>query len=355
MSNDRQFELKFSGRFADGHVLPVATLTTVLAAMQRAVHLLAMQQESVSVRQKERVNKTIEGKYPLLCTMPRQGSYILPVEIGDPSAGLFVEEDIEKVSSLFKDCCQLLTAGNKAGLADKIPDSSRRDLFIKTALNMAPSQGSGIRVLLSQTGDTFSVSFNSIRERAKECLSTSVEAELQQVRTVTGRLSEINFDERKITLVYPVTQKELVCIYSESIEDMLLDRPRELIQVTGEIILDDNDQPKKIINVESIVEVDLSPFYLQTVEYLDRAFAFTQPLELTPDLDETLQLYCLEYRSLGIDVYAYTRDQLDLELREQIAFLWDSYALADDSDLTKTAQDLKNNLRSALREVLDAA
>ena len=76
---------------------------------------------------------------------------------------------------------------------------------------------------------------------------------------------------------------------------------------------------------------------------------------MTPDLDETQQLYCLEYNKLGIDVYAYTRDQLDLELREQIAFLWDSYVMADDEELTVAAQQLKNDLLAAIKEVKDAA
>jgi len=355
MENKRQFELKFDGRFADGHVLPVATLTKVLDAMQRAVHILAMQQENVSVRQKERINKMIEGKYPLLCKVPKEGSYTMPVEIGDQTAGLFILEDIENVSSLLTDCCMLLSTGNKSGLAEKIQDQSRRDLFIKAACSMVPSQGSGIKIGLSQIGKTFNISLNTLHERGKACLSTVAETEQKQIKTVTGRLSEIQFDERKITLVYPPTQKELVCICSETVEDMLLDRPRELIQVTGEIILDDNDQPKRIINVENIAEIDLSTFYLQTIEYSGRVFAFTKPLVLTPSLDETQQLYCLEHGELGIDVYAYTRDQLDIELREQIAFLWDQYALADEAELTESALLLKKNLLAALKEVSDAA
>jgi hypothetical protein len=193
-----------------------------------------------------------------------------------------------------------------------------------------------------------------LHERGKSCLSTAADPE-RQVRTVTGRLSEIQFDERKITLVYPVTNRELVCIYNEAVEELLLERPRELIQITGEIILDDNDQPKKIVNVESIAEVDLSPFYLQSIEYAGRAFEFIKPLELTPELDETQQLYCLENPELGIDVYAYTRDQLDVELKEQLAFLWDTYALAADGELTGAAIAVKQNLLVTLREVRCAA
>ena len=101
--------------------------------------------------------------------------------------------------------------------------------------------------------------------------------------------------------------------------------------------------------------MNLSPFYLQTIEYSCRNFAFIKPLELAPSFDETQQLYYLEYADLGIDVFAYTRDQLDQELREQIVFLWDSYALADDAELTETATQLKINLLNRLKEIIDAA
>ena len=89
---------------------------------------------------------------------------------------------------------------------------------------------------------------------------------------------------------------------------------------------------------------DISPFYVQHIEYGDRKFEFIKLLELTPEFNETQQLYCLEKPELGIDVYVYTRDQLDLELREQIAFLWDTYAMAADDELTGAAIIVKQNL-----------
>ena len=99
----------------------------------------------------------------------------------------------------------------------------------------------------------------------------------------------------------------------------------------------------------------LSPFYVQHIEYGDRKFEFIKPLELTPELDEVTQLHCIVQPELGIDVYAYTRDQLDLELREQIAFLWDTYAMADDAELTDAAVAVKQNLLATLREMPGAA
>lgn len=102
-------------------------------------------------------------------------------------------------------------------------------------------------------------------------------------------------------------------------------------------------------------EVDLTPFYLQSIEYNGRTFEFLKPLQLTPEHDETQQLYCLEEQDLGIDVYAYTRDQLDVELKEQIAFLWDDYAQVPGEELTDAAIRLKQNLLAAVREVPHAA
>ena len=84
-------------------------------------------------------------------------------------------------------------------------------------------------------------------------------------------------------------------------------------------------------------------------------FEFLKPLQLTPEHDETQQLYCLEEQDLGIDVYAYTRDQLDVELKEQIAFLWDDYAQVPGEELTDAAIRLKQNLLAAVREVPHAA
>jgi len=354
MNNKRRFEIRFEGRFADGQMLPVAILSQALSAMQRAVHLLAMQHENVSVRQRERVSKSVEAKYPLLCSLPKPGSYIVPVEIGDPSVELFALEDVEAVGGLFSLCCDSIATGNASGLADAIPDHSRRDRFIEAIRAMSPAQGSGIKAGISQPGGALKVALDTLHEHGKACLSASTDPE-RQVRTITGRLSEIQFDERKIKIVYPSNNRELECSYSEALEEMLLERPRELIQVTGEVIIDENDLPKKINNVESIEEVDFSPFYLTTVEHGARKFVFDKPLVLTPELDESQQLYCLTKPELGIDVYAYTREQLHMELQEQIAFLWDTYALADDEELADTAIAIKQNLRAALQEVTDAA
>ena len=73
-----------------------------------------------------------------------------------------------------------------------------------------------------------------------------------------------------------------------------------------------------------------------------------------PKLDETQQLMCLENPLLGIDVFAYTRDELDEELEIEIGVLWRNYAIERDEMLSPKAKELKYNLLNAIDEVKNA-
>ncbi|HUW61678.1 MAG TPA: hypothetical protein VMZ06_11810 [Candidatus Bathyarchaeia archaeon] len=74
-------------------------------------------------------------------------------------------------------------------------------------------------------------------------------------------------------------------------------------------------------------------------------------LDLFPTYDETGNLLCLEYMPLGIHVFAESREQLCLELAEQICMLWDEYACEDEEKLSPVAIQLKRKLLADLEEV----
>lgn len=74
-------------------------------------------------------------------------------------------------------------------------------------------------------------------------------------------------------------------------------------------------------------------------------------LELFPTYDETGNLLCLEYTPLGIHVFAESREELCLELAEQICLLWDEYACEDEEKLSPAAIQLKRQLLADLEEV----
>ena len=342
-------ELRFTGRFADANQVPASMLVEVLTGLQRAIHLLAMQIEGTEARQKERITRAIESKYVVLCYPSAPGSYCVGVRIGDPSYDLLAGQSIREVSSLFSQCIEIISQKSNGRLAQAVPDKMRRMRFLDAVSKMVPRKGSGVHLRICRPGGTeFSDSIR-LQSGLREFMPGAGDEEA--ICTVTGRLSKIDFDERKITVVYPVTDRELDCFYDESVEDMLLENPRELIQVTGKVILDDNDEPKKIVDVEDIREVDLSPFYLEQLEYDERILRFREPIMLEPELDETKQLFCVRRSDFGIDAHAFTRDELDEGIRDVIDVLWRSYALEVNERLTPQAQELKQKLLAALEEI----
>jgi hypothetical protein len=177
----------------------------------------------------------------------------------------------------------------------------------------------------------------------------------EAARIVTGELKSIDFTERKITIIYPPTSKELVCIYEESVEDLLYEKRRDLIQVTGRVLLDEQGVPKQIIDVTDIRDLDLSILTLDTVRHGALTLKAATTLSLEIMLDDSKQLLCIEQPDLGIDVYATTREGLLTELHEQLAMLWQEYAQASDEELDAPARQLKHTLLNRFSEVIHAA
>jgi hypothetical protein len=170
------------------------------------------------------------------------------------------------------------------------------------------------------------------------------------VQTITGKLSKIDFVKQVISIIYPVTSRELDCHYDESVEEVLLENRRDLIQVTGYVILDENDVPRSISEVVNINDLDLSPFRIAAIPYGSKSLRLRQPLTLQPESNESFQLLSLQHKELGIDVFASTRDGLLNELHEQFAMLWKEYALADENTLSPRAAMLKKTLMASIEE-----
>jgi len=312
-----------------------------------------MEHEKKDSGKRDRADKAIVQKYSLLCSPPQKGSVALSVQIGDPFSDFFASDDIGQVYRNFCRIVQSILDNRIPSLNELLPDRIRRTRILKTFDSIIPKKNSGFDLAIQKIDGTEILNSRKFHTAYAECFPKSEEQ--QSILTVTGRLSEIDFDERKITLIYPETNRPLECFYDESIEDMLLQNPRELIQITGTVTFDEEDRPTKIIDVEDIREVDLSPFRVVIIEFKDLVLRFQEPLILDPYLDESKQLICLSEPRLGIDVFAYSRDELENELSEQIAFLWEDYAKGDEAEMTTQAVELKQCLlESIVENVIDA-
>lgn len=239
-------------------------------------------------------------------------------------------------------------------MANVIPDGSIRKRVLESIKGMLPQFGSGWRL---DVRDSTGVSVASVGDWSASFIDelTVPAEELAAAQTVTGQLRNIDFAARKLTILYPVTGREMDCFYPEELEDLLFKNRRDFLQVTGMMILDDSGVPKAIDDVTDIREVDLSPFSFSRLTRETLVLSAKLPLKFVPVLDESHQYICLRDESLGIEVFAETRQKVAVELDEQIAMLWLEYALADNDSLDQMAQGLKQRLLLTFEGVIHAA
>lgn len=345
---ERKISVRFSGRTAEQNKVPALVLNQVLSGLQRSIHLLAMEHEEIVVRQRARITSVLEDKYVLLCEPFQSGSLVVTAELGDRTSDLFEEEDIGVVAKKLEQFAEALQSSNESAMQKVVRDRSRRDRLTDAVSRVIPKPGTDIHVDVGWNGTEF-LSSERLRPALRQ-LAHGAQAQ-EEYRTVTGRLVSIDFDERKVTINYPPTGRQLDCFYDESTEEMLLERPRELIQVTGVIRLDEDGIPRKIVDVEEIRELDLARFYRESIVLPDgKELRFEPPLILEPRLVEDDQLIVLIEESLGIDMVGATIDDLAEDLPEEIALLWHNYALEDDGNLSPKAVELKQRLCERVSE-----
>ena len=233
-----------------------------------------------------------------------------------------------------------------------LPNPKMRVRALSCMRNALPQATDGIFVEVA-ANDNVPQAINSrmVQRKITPIIDKTQDVVEEYMTVVTGRLASINFEEKKIVINHPVTRKELECFYNEEIESMLFDNRRQLVQITGSVVFDDNEQPKKITDVVNIQEVDLSPIEVDIIICDDRKLHMKEHLTLKPVLDDSEQLYTVEYPELGISAFAYTRQELTEEIEDDICYLWEEYALANDDELSDDALTLKNRLLSAIEEV----
>lgn len=346
--------LHIDGPVAQKHSVPAAVLVQVLENLQRAVELVGMHVEGKGIKHRARVPAATSRKFRLVCAVPKEGSYALPVTIGDPSADLLAGQQIQEAWSLLSGTVRSVYERQIEGLQKLLPDTALRKRVLEAIKGMAPHPGAGWTLQLQEPdGTAFAELDESTAQFVQEAIVPAAQREV--LETVTGELKSIDFAAHKLALIHPATSRILDCYYDETIEDLLYENRRQMIQVTGRVLLDEAGQPKEIIAVSDIRDVDLSPFELDRVHAGELSLKALAPLVLEPSLDETGQFMCLEDLDLGIIAYSQTREGLREELHSQIAMLWSEYALVGDDVLTEDAIALKQALLKTFEEIKNAA
>jgi hypothetical protein len=163
----------------------------------------------------------------------------------------------------------------------------------------------------------------------------------------------MKFQERRLRLQLLGTGRALDANYSDDFEPVLLDHPRELIQVHGNVVYGEDGSPTSISDVDEILEVDESAIEVRTIIQDGITLQARQPLNFAVTFDKETQLY----EAIGlfdIAIGAQTRPDLEAQLDAELGMLWQEYALADSADLTTAAVKLKKELLEAFEGPADA-
>jgi len=333
--------------------VPAAVLVQILENAQRAFELIGVHVEGRGIKERARVPAQISQRYQLICNIPEHGSYALPVTVGG-MGDLFSPDLANKAFGIFRGVLENVAGRNTAALTGALTDARILRRVLESVKGMAPRAGARWKLNLHDDQDH---AFASLDEETIPFVERTLvpAAQREAARVVIGELKSIDFAERKVSIIYPPNNKELACFYEESVEDLLYEKRRDLIQVTGRVLLDEQGAPKQIIDVTDIRDLDLSALVIDTVRHGGLALKAVPALTLEPVLDDTKQLLCIEQSELGVDVFAPSRETLLAELHEQLAMLWQEYAQAPDEGLDAHARLLKQTLLNRFTEAQHAA
>jgi len=341
-------EFKIEGA-ENKHEVPVSILTQALLGFQQLVYLFALQSEGKTVHQRARLPEEIKQKYVLRCCAPQPGSVVVAARVGDLRRDLLAPQDIGKTMGSLHRFSRFAVQGNSTEIRHITSDTRLCFKMLFCLRSMAPPAGSGYQLSFkNSTGDA--VMLNEEVSARIDTLINEQPEEQSALQTVTGKLNEIRFTQHQLTIDYAPRHRTLECFYKEDIEPMLFENRRDLIQVTGKVIVDEDNHPMKIVEVENIQDLDLSPFVVSEMTDGSLKIRFKKPLELVPTLSESQQLIHLFHKDLNIDVFASTRVSLLSELKEQVLMMWHEYVQEDDSNLADSARELKQYLIAAIRE-----
>lgn len=352
-SSTTSFSFHINTRDPQAHAVPATVLVQILENAQRAFELIGVQVEGREIRERVRVSAATAQRFQLVCHVPQAGSYAMPVSVGS-MADLLGSEMPGRAITIFKDVMGLVSSRNAAGLAGALPDRRIRRRVLESIKGMAPRLDAGWTLGFYDSQDASFATFDTDTIPFVE--ETLVPPEQREAaRVVTGELTSIDFAARKVSIIYPPTSKILECLYEEAVEDLLYEKRRDLIQVTGRVLLDDQGAPKQIIDVTDIRDLDTSPLTVSGVRTAAFSLKTNAPMTLDVEMDDTKQLLYVMQPDLGIDVYATNRESLLVELQEQLAMLWNEYALASDDELDEPARKMKQALLTQFAEVPHAS
>jgi len=347
-----EFHLHFEGDETQAHTVPATALIQAAQALERSIQLLAIAYEGQATKQRLRVSHAMERKYALIFGTPTEGGYDLPYRVGSTATKLFDPDDIATVTNQHRAVLEAVQSGNVHALRRAVPSEHIRRLVMIELKKMQPPARTGLVVSIEDNLKNKLFDGRTAIEKLTPLMAESGDLQIHP-RLVTGRLDALDFQAHTLKLKLP-NGRMLSGTYSEDFEPVLLENPREWIQVRGEAVLNEDDSLYALNNITEIIEVDDSPIVVSSFGTDGVTRPAARPLEFSVSFDPSEGIYTAtgDFHML---VSAETREELESAIDGALIFLWQEYVTTDPRNFSADALSLREDLTETFPGAADAA
>ena len=136
----------------------------------------------------------------------------------------------------------------------------------------------------------------------------------------------------------------------------LISAIRRIVHVSVETarIVEDLPEPVVMEEIEELNKADESPIEIQELRFDEIRYQADPPLQFKVSFNRDENLYDLE-GDFEVSLSAEARPELESALYETLAMLWNEYAQEQPQRLSPRAQQMREELRSRIREEGDHA
>jgi len=292
------------------------------------------------------VPQEIKRSCAIYRVVENKGSYCLTAEVSPPRSigeiddiGLTAKEKYLEVVNCLKESA--LEKLNKV-----IPDSNYRRKVLRTIASYCPKSGERWNIGIGNIGRPLTMLETGLAKSIRQVL---VKPDFEQ-RTVAGELVQIHLDENRLGLYYAPAQRVIHCTYEPELEDFIVSNLREIIQVYGQVQMDNRELPEKIVDVLEIEKIDVSPIEMSEIHAEGNLLILKEEFTITVDFDQESQEFVMEYPALGIVLGAETREDLLAEFCTDFNWIWQEYGKGDVSLMSEGAVKLREIMRAMVKE-----
>jgi hypothetical protein len=347
----RQFVVRFDGPLVKDHSVPFKTLADVLDGIQNTFYYIAMEITKREVKSRARIPMDILQACELRRVLEKPGSYQVVAEISAPvEAEIFQGLDLGKsVLDKYMETARWISESEDVRDIEKIfPETRHRTRILKSIEKYSPREGDDWALVFEDGVDKRYI--GTINAKARKRITQAINMPMYSTMTITGKLMRIHLDEYKMYIQYPPTGKLLDCHYSPESEDFIIESRNGYIQLNGMIEADESGNPQKIVKVNYIQELDLSPVKLSIIRGENITLKLSKPIIMEPLFEN--QEIVLYYDDFNIIASGQNRDEAVKDFEQDFIWLWQEYALADDDSLSVDAITMKLALKDMVGRVL---